>query len=173
MTPPGEFPNNSAQPHLALWLDSPVVQSGLALRLDLRDLRKAHFLKPIRNGFRPRVYLVLAYARHSTVASPLGPAAAGPFDHANCRGAAPHAASRARSDSAIRNIPRSTPADPSTVPLRHRDSEYYSRERSIPFATGLHWLRPGDFPGAFASADPRPADSLATSQRRSMERRVP
>ena len=77
MTPPGEFPNNSAQPHLALWLDSPVVQSGLALRLDLRDLRKAHFLKPIWNGFRPRVYLVLAYARHSTVASPLGPAAAG------------------------------------------------------------------------------------------------
>ena len=77
MTPPGEFPNNSAQPHLALWLDSPVVQSGLALRLDLRDLRKAHFLKPIRNGFRPRVYLVLAYARHSTVASPLDPAAAG------------------------------------------------------------------------------------------------
>ena len=77
MTPPGEFPNNSAQPHLALWLDSPVVQSGPALRLDLRDLRKAHFLKPIRNGFRPRVYLVLAYARHSTVASPLSPAAAG------------------------------------------------------------------------------------------------
>jgi hypothetical protein len=70
------FPNNSAQPHLALWLDSPEVQSGLALRLDLGDLRKAHFLKPIRNRSRPRVYLVLAYARHSTVASPLGPPAA-------------------------------------------------------------------------------------------------